>query len=203
MREGRKAGIMTIPKMFVTGQRDHSVKRLKNSPIFLGLLFALVSVIGSAGKSLAESIAVDKAGTRLQVTDRNRDGPRPKLVLYTTMATWCVACTTELPQFLHLRSAFKPSELSMFGLPYDAKENPEQIKAWGATRRPPYELLADLSPEEISSIKKMVLNTLKIDAIPASIVTDGEGRVLKVKWGPPSVSELREILWVQSKTGPK
>lgn len=185
---------MTIPKIFVTGQRDYSVKRLKNSPIFLGLLFALVSVIGIAGKSLAQSIVMDKAGTRLQVTDRNRDGPRPKLVLFTTMATWCVACRTELPQFLHLRSVFKPEELGMFGLPYDDKEGSERLIAWAVANGPPYELLTNLTRDNIASVKMMVLKSLRIDAVPATIVTDTNGRVLRTRWGPPSVSELRELL---------
>jgi peroxiredoxin len=178
------------------------VKRLNNSPIFLGVLFALLSVIGIAGESLADSIVVDKAGTRLQVTDRNRDGPRPKLVLYTTVATWCVACRTELPQFLYLRSVFRPEELGMFGLPYDDKEGSDRLKAWAVANGPPYELLTNLTRDNIASVKMMVLKTLKIDAIPATIVTDSNGRILRTRWGPPTVSELRELLWAQAKSGP-
>lgn len=177
MREGRKM-----------------VKRRKNSSIFLGLLFALVSVIGIAGKSLAEPIVIDKAGTQLQVTDRNRDGPKPKLVLHTTMATWCVPCKAELPQFLYLRSVFKPEELGMFGLPYDDKEGSERLKAWAVANGPPYELLTNLTRDNIASVKMMVLKTLKIDGVPATIVTDTDGRILRMRWGPPSVSELRELL---------
>ena len=185
---------MTFPKNFVTGQRDYPVKRLKYRHIFLGFLFALLSATGIAGKSWADSIVVDNAATRLQVTDRNRDRPGPRLVLYTTMATWCVACRTELPQFLHLRSVFKPEELGMFGLPYDDKEGPERLKAWAVANGPPYELLANLTRDNIASVKMMVLKTLRIDAVPASIVTDTNGRILRTRWGPPSVSELRELL---------
>jgi thiol-disulfide isomerase/thioredoxin len=192
---------MTIPKISVPGQRGYSIKRLNNSPIFLSLLFALVSVIGIAGKSLAESIVIDKGGTRLQVTDRNRNGPKPKLVLYTTMATWCVACKTELPQFLHLRSVFKPEELGMYGLPYDYKEGSERLKAWSVANGPPYELLTNLTKDNIASVKTMVIKTLRFDGVPASIITDTNGRILRMRWGPPSVSELRELLWSQNRPG--
>jgi peroxiredoxin len=170
------------------------VKKLKNSPIFLGLLFALVSVMGIPGESLAQPIVMDKAGTRLQVTELKRDRPKPKLVLYTTMATWCVACRTEIPQFSYLRSVFKPEELGMFGLPYDDKEGSEQLKAWAVANHPPYELLINLTKDNFASVKMMVLKTLRIDAVPATIVTDSNGRILRTRWGPPSVSELRELL---------
>lgn len=170
---------------------------LRIRPVFPALLLALAGVIGIAANSSAQSIATDEAATRLQVTDRNRDGPKPKLVLYTTMATWCVPCKAELPQFSYLRSVFKPEELDMLGLPYDDKEGAERLKAWAAANRPSYELLASLSKDNIASVKAMVLKSLRMDAVPTSIVTDTRGQILRVKFGPPSVSELRELLRLQ------
>ena len=158
------------------------------------ILLTLASVMGISGTSQAEPIVIDKAATHLQGTDRNRNQPKPKLTLHTTMATWCVACKAELPQLSYLRSVFKPEELGMFGLPYDEKEGPALLKAWATTNHPPYELLADLTKDDISSVKSMVLTTFKIDAVPAAFVTDSDGRILRAKLGPPSVSELRELL---------
>jgi len=160
-------------------------------------LAALAAIIAIAEESSAASIVTDAAATRLQVTERGSAGPKPRLILYTTMATWCVPCRAELPQFAYLRSVFKPEELGMFGLPYDEKDGAEKLNAWAATNHPAYDLLAGLAPDKIASVKSMVLITLRMDAVPASIVTDTDGRILRTKWGPPSVSELRELLWSQ------
>lgn len=163
---------------------------------FAALVFAIVSAMGVAAQSAAQPIVVNKDGTLLQLNER-KEGPKPKLVLYTTMATWCAACRTELPQFLHLRSVFKPDELGMFGLPYDEKEKADQLKAWAVTHRPPYELLTTVTRDNIAAVKKTVVQTMKIDAVPATIITDANGKILRMRWGPPSVSELRELLRAQ------
>ena len=192
---------MTIRNDAVAGrQRGYSVKRRKNKLLFLALSFALTGLIGGAGRGLAESVVVDSGGTTLRLTDQIKKRPKPVLIVYTTMATWCVACRTELPQFKHLRTVFKPEELGMFGLPYDDKEGPEQLKAWVKANGPSYTLFTDFTKSNIASVKAMVIKTLKIDAVPATIVTDGNGNVLRMRWGPPSVSELRELLWAQSKS---
>ena len=177
------------------------MKMPSSRPVLPALLFALAGVIGIAVDCAAQSIVMDEASTRLQVADRSRDAPKPRLVLYTTMATWCGPCKAELPQLSYLRSVFKAEELEMFGLPYDDREGSERLKAWAIANGPPYELLINLTKDNIASVKMMVLKTLKVDGIPASIVTDGKGRVLKLRWGPPSVSELRELLRSQDEPG--
>ena len=164
---------------------------------FPALWLALMGVIGFTGTSSAESIVTDAAATKMRVTDRNRGGPKPKLVLYTTTATWCAPCKAELPQLSYLRSVFKPEELGMFGLPYDDKEGAERLTAWANANHPPYELIANMTADGIASVKTIVKTTLKMDAVPAIIVTDGDGRIVRARFGPPSVSELRELLRLQ------
>lgn len=144
-----------------------------------------------AGTALAAPIVVDKDSKQLQVAAAS---PRPKLVLHTTMATWCTACLAELPQFAYLRSVFKPEEVAMYGLPYDEKDKPEALKAWAAKHNPSYVLLADATQGEIASVKKTVLANLRMDAVPAAFITDADGHILRARWGPPSVSELRELM---------
>lgn len=173
MREGGKRGIGNIARLWGA---------------------ALLGSIGVITACHAEPVRFDTAGKQLQVTPRDRQAPKPRLVLHTTMATWCVACKAELPQFAYLRSVFTPEELGMYGLPYDQKDRPEQLAAWAASHRPSYQLLTDLSTRSIASVKTMVLANLRMDAVPASIITDADGRILRARWGPPSVSELRELL---------
>lgn len=163
------------------------------------LLLALASALGISTAAATESVVIDKAATRLQVqvTDHAAGQPKPKLTLNTTMATWCVACKAEMPQLMYLRSTFKPEELGMVGLPYDEKDAAASLKAWAAANHAPYELLADLSKDDILSIKAMVLTTFRMDAVPAAFVTDADGHILRAKLGPPSVSEIRELLRAQ------
>jgi thiol-disulfide isomerase/thioredoxin len=139
----------------------------------------------------------DAAATKMQVSDRK--GPKPTLVLYTTMATWCAPCKAELPQLTYLRSVFKPEELGMIGLPYDEKDGAQKLTAWAAANHAPYELIANLTPEGIATAKSVVKTNLRMDAVPAIIVTNGDGRILRARFGPPSVSELRELLRQQDR----
>ncbi len=128
------------------------------------------------------------------VDGNTRETSHAKLVLYTTFATWCHACKVELPQLQYLRSAFAPSELAMFGVPYDEKEAPDKLNAWASVYQPPYELLTDLPAAQVVLVQQYVRQSLQLDGIPASIVTGSDGRVLLKKWGAPTVSELRELL---------
>ncbi len=48
-------------------------------------------------------------------------GGRGQLILYTTVATWCVPCLEELPSLNLLRSTFTTEELEIFGVPYDGE----------------------------------------------------------------------------------
>lgn len=153
---------------------------------------------GSAESAPVETIAINPAATLLQLKNPKGDRPKARLILYTTMATWCVACGAELPQFVYLRSVFKPEELEMYGLPYDVNDEAVQLKSWAETNAPPYKLLDGLTKSEIAAVKRVVLKNLKIDAVPTCIVTDGSGRILRARWGPPSVSELRELLRLQA-----
>jgi len=165
-----------------------------NLSLFAGALAAAATLAASAADLIVTT------NGKLGVV-RSAGTPRPKLVLNSTMATWCTACKAEMPQLAYLRSVFKPEELAMYGLPYDEKDRPDQLKAWAAANHTPYVLVADASQHEIASVKAAVLSTLKMDGVPASFITDAEGHVLRARFGPPSVSELRELMRAQESTG--
>lgn len=120
--------------------------------------------------------------------------PAPALRLLTTMATWCTTCIGEMPQFRRLRAAFAPRDLGLLGVPVDPKDSRAELQAWTAAHRPTYRLLTGMAPAQVASVKSLVLDELKLEAVPASIVTDGKGNVLLVQWGPPSISKLRALL---------
>ncbi|HEX4333744.1 MAG TPA: TlpA disulfide reductase family protein [Usitatibacter sp.] len=168
---------------------------MKACSILAGVLAASTWLAAAA----AGPIVAGQDG-KLQV-GRGAEAPRPRLVLDSTMATWCTACKSEIPQLTYLRSVFKPEELAMYGLPYDEKDRPDQLRAWAAANHTPYVLLADATQREIASVKAAVMANLKMDAVPASFITDADGHVLRARFGPPSVSELRELMRAQESAG--
>lgn len=140
--------------------------------------------------------------TELVVRDDGRAlGTESALNLYTTVATWCVACVEELPEFHQLRAAFGDHELAMFGVPIDKEEGSELLESWTAERKPPYEVLSGLAAAEVDKVNRVVVSELRLDAPPAALVTDSAGRVLLSRWGVPSVSELRKLLWLSRVEG--
>ncbi|MAF66013.1 MAG: hypothetical protein CMJ84_10215 [Planctomycetes bacterium] len=117
-----------------------------------------------------------------------------RLTLYTTMATWCAPCLEELPTLAHLRRSLGEANLRIFGIPHDEDETSAELEAWAREHSPTYELLTDLSLDQRAAVSRVTLEALRGEGLPVSIVTDGAGRVLLVRWGPPTVSQLRLLL---------
>ena len=141
--------------------------------------------------------------SRFTVEDRGDGKPaeRGRLVLYTTMATWCVACVEEMPEFRQLRAAFSQDELAMYGLPIDPEDDEVMLQGWFEDKKPPYDLLIGLPEPEVARVNEIVMSELRFDGVPAAIVTDASGRVVLARWGVPSVSDLRKLLWMSGAEG--
>lgn len=121
-------------------------------------------------------------------------GAEAQLRVYTSMATWCENCRRELPQLARLRTVFDQSELALLAVPVDQDDDPEKLQQYVDQHQPAYEMVFDVSDSERQSFTKIVEQTLRAKGLPASIVTDGEGRVLDVGWGIPSISRIRWLL---------
>lgn len=117
------------------------------------------------------------------------------LTLVATMATWCVACVAEMPEFRALREAFDERELTIVGVPVDPEDTAEMLAAWTASHQPPYEIAAGIDPEEIARVNAVTLAELRAEAVPATFLTDSRGRVLMARWGVPTVSDVRGFIW--------
>lgn len=148
---------------------------------------AMLLVLGGGLQVLA-------ATERLALEPENAG--KSKLVLYTTMATWCASCKKELPQIKKLRETFKDGDLQLFGVPVDEKDGREKLDRYVTEYAPAYQLLTELTAEQIASVKSVVEEKLKDpEALPASLVTDGAGRLLLTMWGVPTISQLRRLLY--------
>ncbi len=145
-----------------------------------------------ARRPLAASAGIPTPSIR--AADQVYPGDRGRLVLYTTVATWCVPCLEELPALNLLRNTFTTEDLEIFGVPYDGEETPEVYEAWSDLYRPPYRILSELNTRQRDAVIDGALDVLRVEGLPAAIVTDSEGEVLLVRWGPPSVSEIRVLL---------
>ncbi len=122
------------------------------------------------------------------------DTTTSEIRLYTTMATWCAACRSHLPQLQQLRAKFGPELLEMYGIPTDVTDDATKLSDYAERYRPAYTLLKDLTVAQRKEVEELVADVLKTDALPSTIVTDADGRVLLVTAGLPTVSELRKIL---------
>lgn len=131
---------------------------------------------------------------RLDLTSQAADPSPAKLRLYVTTATWCEACILELPELELLRSRFSAAELQIFGVPTDPADTPEMLGEYLETHKPAYELLSDLSREDVARVEAQVLKEMGKEGIPASVLTDDQGRILATHFGAPTVSELRKFL---------
>jgi len=138
----------------------------------------------------------DDSRPRLRLDQIGAKDSRQALRVYTTMATWCAKCKGELPQVARLRDTFDKNQVGLFGLPVDETDGPNKLKAYLAKHKPAYELITGLSVEQVAAVKQIVMETLKLDGLPATIVTDSEGNILRTMWGVPSVSEVRQWLKV-------
>ena len=139
-------------------------------------------------------VADGSAAPLLRPTALPRIDPAPKLNLFTTMATWCEACRGELPTIERLRSRFSTGDLAFWGVPVDDLDSEERLSAYVARHRPAYRLLSGIPRGDVQAVARVINDRLKVDALPASAVTDAAGRVLLVTAGLPTISELRRLL---------
>ena len=136
---------------------------------------------------LASELALQHEGEPL----RTENG----LTLIATMATWCVACVEEMPEFNALRAAFGTEELAIHAVPVDAEDTASMLAAWSAKYQPPYEIAVGIERSEVDQVNAVTLTELRTDAVPATFLTNANGQVLIARWGVPTISDVRRLLW--------
>lgn len=136
---------------------------------------------------LASTLSINHEGNSL----RSEQG----LTLIATMATWCVACVEEMPEFRALRGALSEADLAIVAVPVDGEDTTEMLEAWSAKHQPPYEIVTGFASSEVDRVNAVTLAELRAEAVPATFVTNRDGNVLMARWGVPTVSDIRRLLW--------
>jgi len=120
----------------------------------------------------------------------------PKLLVFTTMATWCTACIEHVPEMKLLTSTLSREGVEFIGVPVDENDTTAKLEAFRNKWLPPYNLLADLPAHRRRSVvdflKRMTGNPNP--GVPSTVLTDPSGKVLLVGAGVPSVSIIRKLL---------
>ena len=141
----------------------------------------------------ANPAAVPEEGRSFVIDAAQERAGEAKLMLYSTMATWCESCKKHMPQLGVLHEAMG-EELALFGLPMDDQDTPEMLRGYVDQHHPGYDLLVELSATEREAARAVLDALVRKDVLPSTIVTDARGRVLLAMAGPPSVSDLRALL---------
>jgi thiol-disulfide isomerase/thioredoxin len=119
----------------------------------------------------------------------------PRIRIYTTMATWCVACKAHLPQLQTLRDMFEADKVELIGVPIDDKDDADKLAAYETKFQPAYQLRKPLSQEEQKSLSVFSANVIKDGLpLPSTIITDAAGNVLHIMAGVPDVSQVRKLI---------
>jgi thiol-disulfide isomerase/thioredoxin len=113
--------------------------------------------------------------------------------VYTTMATWCVACQSHLPQLQALKNGLGEGA-ALIGIPIDPDDNAKMLTEYAEEWKPAYRIRADLESDARAAVTRFLAEQSGEEAaLPSTIITNAEGKVLKVMSGVPDVSMVRKL----------
>ena len=133
-------------------------------------------------------------GPKLNLADSTLASTNATLSLFTTMATWCPACNGEIPDLRRIRKRIGSDQLAMSAVPLDDGETDETLAAYQARNEPPYRFLQPLTSQEIASVRNALAAELGRSGFPATLITDSNGRIVDVRRGTPTISDIRKLL---------
>ena len=138
------------------------------------ITWALTAAAATAhGKAAPDTLAPD-------FTLRQFDGPnlrlgeqRGRVVMVNFWATWCGPCRVELPQLDKLHAKYRSSGFVLLGVNID--DDPNAAKALAAKLGLKFPVLFDSD--------KKVVATYDLNAMPATVLIDRDGKVRHVHRG--------------------
>ncbi len=121
--------------------------------------------------------------------------PGAKLRLYSSMATWCQSSVAHLPKQQRLAEELGTEGLDLVAVPVDPGDDADDLAKYLAEHHPAYRLLSQLDATQRGAFVAELAKSLGASPPqPASMLTSGDGRILKIMPGLPSASEVRKLL---------
>ena len=147
----------------------------------------------AAKEPFVEHDSVVDLGT-FQLEQRNSSASdKAQLILYVTMATWCPNCKKNQPLVALLREQFG-DQIELIGVPVDPEEQPTQLAEYRQKYKPAYELIDPITSTERAELETLITSLSLQGALPSTLITDRQGRVLDALGGIPSSSTIARLL---------
>jgi len=139
----------------------------------------------AAKRSGAEQVELERPKFPLA-----RSSAGEQLQIYTTTATWCAACLEHLPALAQLEQ----EGVALYGVPIDPDDDATKLAEYVEKRKPPYQMLTEIGAREKQAVSEFLAQELQMQnpLLPSSVITDGDGNVLEVMHGIPTLSQLRK-----------
>ena len=117
-----------------------------------------------------------------------------KIVVLTTMASWCASCAKHQPLVKKLSADFAASGVSFVGFAGDPEDPPEALLGFAKRLDIDYPVISKPDDSIRASVEAILNSGDGADVLPSTIVLDGNGKVLATHSGIPTASELRQHL---------
>lgn len=115
-----------------------------------------------------------------------------KSALVVNMATWCPVCRREIS---HLKRMAEDvgADLAFFGFSVDPKDGVDELAKYPEDVAPPYQILASATPAQREEMEASLKANFGDTPLPSSVLIDGDGYVITVFKGSPTLLYLRLV----------
>ena len=117
-----------------------------------------------------------------------------KLVVLTTMASWCTACAKHQPLLKEMSKEFEASDVSFVGFAGDPEDPADELRGFVTKLNIDYPVAADPDAALRSTVEAILNSGDGADVLPSTILLNSRGEVLATHSGIPTASEIRRLL---------
>ena len=117
-----------------------------------------------------------------------------KIVVLTTMASWCASCAKHQPLLKEMNNEFEASDVSFVGFAGDPEDPADDLRGFITRLNIDYPVAADPDASLRSTVEAILNSGDGADVLPSTILLNSRGQVLATHSGIPTTSEIRRHL---------
>lgn len=117
-----------------------------------------------------------------------------KIVVLTTMASWCTSCAKHQPLLKEMSKQFDASDVSFVGFAGDPEDPADDLRGFVTRLNIDYPVAAEPAAALRSTVEAILNSGDGADVLPSTILLNSRGQVLATHSGIPTASEIREHL---------